>query len=301
MQIIKPVTVTDAILTSSTVPENDHAVWAAGTSYATGAKVILISTHKVYESLINSNQNNDPASDDGTNWLTLGATNRWKAFDQKIADQVVQQNSINYVFGSYNSTVTSVALFNLVGISANITVTDPTAGQVYNSTISLVDNENIIDWLTYFFEEQIQKETIQALDIPPYRNAAVSITVTAATGTDAKLGQIVFGFLTNIGATTYGTSISIEDFSRKETDAFGNFVVVQRAFSQLADFDIQFATGNARRIQRTLAALRAVPVVYIGSADTSFGTTIYGFYRRFDLTLETPSLSFGAIEVEGLT
>ena len=164
-----------------------------------------------------------------------------------------------------------------------------------------MDNENIIDWFTYFFEEQIQKETIQALDIPPYRNAAVSITVTAATGTDAKLGQIVFGFLTNIGATTYGTSISIEDFSRKEADAFGNFIVVQRAFSQLADFDIQFATGNARRIQRTLAALRAVPVVYIGSADTSFGTTIYGFYRRFDLTLETPSLSFGAIEVEGLT
>ena len=301
MQIIKPVTVTDAILTSSTVPETDHTPWDASTSYSTGTKVIVISTHKVYESLINSNQNNDPVTDDGTNWLTLGATNRWKAFDQKIADQVVQQDSINYVFGSYNSNVTSLALFNLVGISANVTVTDSTAGEVYNKNISLVDNRNIVDWFTYFFEEQVQKETVQFIDIPPYLNSAISVTVTANTGEDAKLGQIVFGFLADIGATTYGTSISIEDFSRKQVDAFGNFVVVQRAFSQLADFDVQFETRNARRIQRTLAELRAVPVVYIGSSDTSYGTTIYGFYRRFDLTLETPSLSFGAIEVEGLT
>lgn len=301
MQIIKPVTVTDAILTSSTVPETDYAEWAVGTTYATGDKVILVSTHSIYESLVNSNLGNDPATDDGTNWLTLGATNRWKAFDQKIADQVVQTTSINYVFGNYNSNVTSLALFNMVGINANVTVTDTTVGEVYNTTVSLIDNRNIVDWFTYFFEEQVQKETAQFIDIPPYRNAAISVTVTANTGEDAKLGQIVFGYLTDIGATTYGTSISIEDFSRKETDAFGNFIVVQRAFSQLADFDVQFETPNARRIQRTLAELRAVPVVYIGSSDTAYGTTIYGFYRRFDLTLETPSLSFGAIEVEGLT
>ena len=302
MQIIKPVTVTNAILTSSTVPETDYAEWNAASTYAVGDKVIVIGvTHKIFESLTAGNINQNPVGGDGTQWLTLGATNRWRAFDQKIADQVVQQDSINYVFGNYNSNVTSLALFNLLGISANVTVTDTTAGEVYNTTISLIDNRNIVDWFTYFFEDQVQKETAQFIDIPPYRNAAISVTVTANTGEDAKLGQIVFGYLTDIGATTYGTSISIEDFSRKETDAFGNFIVVERAFSQLADFDVQFETRNARRIQRTLAELRAVPVVYIGSSDTAYGTTIYGFYRRFDLTLETPSLSFGAIEVEGLT
>tara|TARA_R110000822_G_scaffold3317_1_gene14747 strand:+ start:3712 stop:4959 length:1248 start_codon:yes stop_codon:yes gene_type:complete len=415
MQIIKPVTVTNAILTSSTVPETDYAEWNAASTYAVGDKVIVIGvTHKIFESLTAGNINQNPVGGDGTQWLTLGATNRWKAFDQKIADQVIKQDSINYVFGSYNSNVTSLALFNLLGISTNVTVTDadllnttyaitvatgtrydgstgnvfvfdassrPTvtfrrgntyiftqsassnvghqiairqtsgtawtsgvtttgtlgtdsvttfvvpnnapdglqyycvthginmgnditvkgAGEVYNTTVSLIDNRNIVDWFTYFFEDQVQKETAQFIDIPPYRNAAISVTVTANTGEDAKLGQIVFGYLTDIGATTYGTSISIEDFSRKETDAFGNFIVVQRAFSQLADFDVEFETPNARRIQRTLAGLRAVPVVYIGSNDTAYGTTIYGFYRRFDLTLETPSLSFGAIEVEGLT
>lgn len=302
MQIIKPVTVTNSILTSSNVTEDDYAEWASGTTYNVGDKVIVIgTTHKVYESLVGSNLGNDPTTDDGTNWLTLGATNRWKAFDQKISDPVVRATNISYTLADPNSNVTSVALFGLKGSSANVTVTDATEGEVYNQTVSLLDNRNIVDWYTYFFEEQVQREQAQFLDLPPYLGADIDVVVTANTGENTELGQLVLGFLSNLGTTSYGTAISIEDFSRKETDAFGNFIVVERAFSQLADFDVQFETGNARKIQRTLASLRATPVVYIGSPDTAYGTTIYGFYRRFDLTLEGPSLSFGAIEVEGLT
>jgi hypothetical protein len=301
MQIIKPVTVTDSILTSSNITEDDYAQWAVGTTYNVGDKVIVLSTHRIYESLVGSNLGNDPTTDDGTNWLNIGATNRWKAFDQKIGDPVTNLNTIEYVLSDAASNVTSVALFGLEGISANVTVTDDTEGEVYNQTVSLIDNRNIVDWYTYFFEEQVQREQALFLDIPPYVGSDVDVTVTAATGETAELGQLVLGFLSNIGTTSYGTAISIEDFSRKETDAFGNFIVVERAFAQLADFDVQFETANARKIQRTLASLRATPVVYIGSPDTAYGTTIYGFYRRFDLTLEGPSLSFGAIEVEGLT
>lgn len=301
MQIIKPVTVTNSILTSSNVAENDYAEWSAGTTYADGDLVIVIgTTHKVYESLVNSNLGNDPTTDSGANWLEISATNRWKAFDQKISDRVSNLNSIQYVLSDPASNITSVALFGLKGISANVTVNDG-ATEVYNQTISLIDNNNIVDWYTYFFEEQVQREQAQFLNIPPYLGSDVTVTVTEATGQTAQLGQLVLGFLSTLGATAYGTSISIEDFSRKETDDFGNFIVVERAFAQLADFDVQFETANARKIQRTLAGFRATPIVYIGSEDTSYGTTIYGFYRRFDLTLEGPSLSFGAIEVEGLT
>jgi len=115
------------------------------------------------------------------------------------------------------------------------------------------------------------------------------------------VGQIVFGYKVDLGLTTYGTTISIEDFSRKETDAFGNFIIVERPFSKRADYDVRFPTGTARKVQETLAKYRATPIVYIGSEDVAFGTTVYGYYRRFDLTLETPSLSLAAIEVEGLS
>jgi hypothetical protein len=302
MQLIKPVTVTDSVLSSSNVPETDYAAWNSGTAYVVGDKVISTVTHRIYEALIN-NTNVDPTgtATDPATWLNIGATNRWKAFDQKISDPVTQATSIEYTLTDPTSNVTAVTLFGLKGASANVTVTDATDGEVYNRTISLLDNRNIVDWFTYFFEEQVQREQAQFLDLPPYLGSDIDVTVTANTAEDAELGQLVLGLLSNIGVTSYGTSISIEDYSRKEADAFGNFVVVERDFAQLADFDVRFETQNARKIQRTLADFRATPIVYIGSDDTSYGTTIYGFYRRFDLTLEGPSLSFGAIEVEGLT
>jgi len=305
MDIIRPVTVDNTILVSSNVTEDDYAEWASGTTYADGDRVIVIgTTHKVYESLVGSNTGNDPTTDGGTNWLELGATNRWKAFDQKISDQVENTTSIEYTFNDTSSYITAITFFGLSGTELNVTVTDNAVGgdgEVYNTTLSLIDNRDVDDWYSYFFEEIIYKTEAQLLDIPPYLDADLDVTISGETGDTVKVGQIVFGFLVDLGLTTYGTNISIEDFSRKETDAFGNFIIVERPFSKLADYDVKFPTATARKVQETLAQYRATPIVYIGSEDVAYGTTVYGYFRRFDLTLETPSLSLAAIEVEGLS
>ena len=49
MKIIKSITITEAMLTSSDVPENDYAAYNAGTTYTEGDK--CISDHKICESL----------------------------------------------------------------------------------------------------------------------------------------------------------------------------------------------------------------------------------------------------------
>ena len=300
MDIIRPVVVTDAVLDSSNVPENDYAEWNVATAYTVGNRVILLSTHRIYEA-VGSSTGVNPATDDGTNWLNIGATNRWKAFDQKISDPVTQLDSISYTLTDDTSTPTGVALFGLKGVSATVTVTDAVEGEVYNQTNSLLDSDEIFDWFSYFFEEITYVSTTLFTGIPPYRGSTVSVTVTEDTGETAQLGQLVFGSLTELGVTTYGTAISIQDFSRKETDAFGNFIVVERAFANLVDFDVRLPTQTAGRVRRILAEYRATPIVYIGNEDSSFGTVVYGFYRNFDITLDTPSLSFAAIEVEGLS
>ena len=300
MDIIRPVVVTDAVLDSSNVPENDYAEWDVATAYTVGNRVILLSTHRIYEA-VGSSTGVNPATDDGTNWLNIGATNRWKAFDQKISDPVTQLESISYTLTDDNSTPTAVALFGLKGVTATVTVTDSVEGEVYSETKSLLDTLDVIDWYSYFFEEITYVSTMLFTGIPPYFGSTAEVTVTEATGETAKLGQLVFGFLVDLGLTTYGTAISIQDFSRKETDAFGNFIVVQRAFSNLIDFDVRLPTQTAGRVRRVLAEYRATPIVYIGNEDSSYGTIAYGFYRNFDITLDTPSYSFAAIEVEGLT
>lgn len=300
MDIIRPVVVTDAVLDSSNVPEDDHDEWSAGTSYTVGNRVILLSTHRIYEA-VGSSTGVNPATDDGTNWLDIGATNRFKAFDQKISDPVIQLDSIQYTLTDDNSIPTAVALFGVKGVSATVKVTDALEGVVFEETKSLLDSDEVFDWFSYFFEDINFVRTILFTNLPPYRGATVEVTVTQTTGEIAELGQLVFGYLLDLGLTTYGTAISIQDFSRKETDAFGNFIVVERAFSNLVDFDVRLPTQTAGRVRRILADFRATPIVYIGNEDSSFGTVVYGFYRNFDITLDTPSLSFAAIEVEGLS
>ena len=44
MRIVKPISINDAILTSSTVPENDFSDWLIGTTYAKGDRVNYIAT-----------------------------------------------------------------------------------------------------------------------------------------------------------------------------------------------------------------------------------------------------------------
>jgi hypothetical protein len=49
MKIIRPITITEAMLTSTDVPETDYAAYNAGTTYYEGDR--CISGHKIYESL----------------------------------------------------------------------------------------------------------------------------------------------------------------------------------------------------------------------------------------------------------
>ena len=95
MKLIRPTTLTDAMLTSSTAPENDYAVWSSGTAYAVGARVILTSTHRKYEALAAST-GVSPASDP-TKWLDLGPTNRWAMFDARVGTATTRTSTLQVV------------------------------------------------------------------------------------------------------------------------------------------------------------------------------------------------------------
>jgi hypothetical protein len=302
MQAIEPLTITDSILTSSTIPEDDYSAWSSGTTYNLGDRVIVVSVHKVYESAINSNTGNNPVTDDGTKWIELGATNRWKAFDQKISDPATRADSIQYVLTTTNDIVNSLAFFGLKADTVQIIVEETSSStEVYNRTFQLLDTTNVVDWYTYFFEPATEKdEELLVVDLPSYSAAKITINI-LDTGNTVEVGQIVLGRLISLGRTGYGTTIGIEDFSRKERDTFGNAVIIERAFAQTADFEVEISTQDARRVQRFLSLYRATPIVWIGNQDPSYGLIVYGFYTQFSINLATPSISYTTLEVEGLT
>jgi hypothetical protein len=302
MQAIEPFVVTDSSLTSSNVPENDYAEWVSGTTYNLGDRVIVVSVHKVYESASNSNVGNDPTTDDGTNWIEVGATNKWKAFDKRISDPVTQSNIIQYVITLTDTLVNSIAFFGLVAETVRVVVVEPTGSTtVYDETYSMLDTINIVDWYTYFFEPATDKDQeLLITDLPTYTGAEITVTISYPSDT-VEVGQIVFGNLISLGVTGYGTTVGIEDYSRKERDTFGNPVIIERAFAQKADYEVKINTGDVRRVQRFLSNYRATPIVWVGNQDPDYGLIVYGFYNQFSINISTPKISYTTLEVEGLT
>lgn len=297
MNIIPPVTINDAILSATNIVEDDAPVWDNTTSYGLGDNVI--DNHSVYESLITGNVGNDPSTS-SLSWLRLGATNRYKAFDQRIGDRVVNADSVTYTIDHNGEFLTAVAAFGIVGATMEIEVTDPTEGVVFFKSYPLLDNSEVTDYYSYFFSPVgVQEQEVLEVEIPPYLNASTKVTI-LNTGSVAEVGQLVFGRLIGIGVATFGVGLSLKDYSRKERDAFGNPIIVERAFAQNVDFPVILPTISARRLQNTLAKYRAKPVVWVGDNEEGYGTLVYGYYNRFDILLSNPEISEATIEVEGL-
>lgn len=297
MKIIRPTTITDALLTSSTVAEADYAAYNAATTYALGNRVIVTTgDHGIYESLQNANTGNAPATSP-TWWLRVSNTNRWKAFDSKIADQTSNTSSINYVLSP--GSIDAVALLNMDATSVQITLTDPVYGVVYDRTIDLVSTGNVVDGYTYFFEPIARRTDLALLDVPPYSAASVSITITNTGGT-AKVGEIILGRQSALGETEYNPSISIIDYSKKEADTFGNYTVIERTFSKRISCSLLLLNGAVDEVVRQLALYRATPLVWVAAEDFS-SLIVYGFYKSFDLVIPGPTVSSCSLEIEGLT
>ena len=384
MKIIRPITITDGMITGSNVPETEYSAYNAGTTYSGGDRAI--SAHKIYESLTPTareiltldvapsipwlpgqtltgqtsgktctvvayitaltyfvkdrsgtftlgeivgvtgnallladqgaanptfanapNVGHDPATDVALDtplwWKEVSATNRWKAFDNKVGSQTSQATSITYEI-TPGEIFDSIAFINLDAVSVQIVLTDPVEGEVYNETVDLLTtlvsgSATVIDWYTYFFSNIVKTTDFVKFDIPPYLNGVLDITITYAGGT-AKVGGIVLGIGTTIGTTRYNPSIGIHDYSTKDADEYGVYSITEKAFSKKVSCDVVIQNVSLDEIQNLFALYRATALVYVVSESYS-SLIVYGFYKDFNIVLPYPNFSECTIEIEGLT
>lgn len=296
MLIIQPVPVTPAMLTATNVPANDAPDWTAGT-YTLGQKRIY--ERRLYEVIVASTTSRPDigAAADPPSWLDLGAINRFKMFDEIISTETVNPLTID-VDITPGTIVNGAAFFGLSGNSITLTITDPLEGEVYTQTRSLQDNTLIVDWYAYFFEDIAFLSDMVFLDLPSYGSATINALIDGGAG-DAKCGEVVIGKQRNLGVTNFGTSVSIIDYSVKNTDEFGNTIITTRAFSKRADYDVTVNTSAVSSVQKALADIRTTATVFVGDENRP-ETVVYGFYRQFNIVLSTPSISDCSLEVEGL-
>lgn len=230
-------------------------------------------------------------------WKEISATNLWAAFDGKVGSQT-EQDSLITIELTPGEVVDSVALLNLNASSVEITLTDPTDGDVYNEVVEMLSTSGIVDGYTYFFAPIVQKTDHVAFDLPPYGTATLKIEIVS--GETAAVGEIVLGRVRELGTTLYSPSAGIVDYSLKTADEQGNYSLVEGAYSKKYSCTLRIRNTYFDEIFRIMAQYRAVPLVWV--AVEEFTTFIaYGKFNDFSQQLTNTNWSFCTLEIEGLT
>lgn len=273
-----------------------YSVWDVGATYAADDIVISTSTHHEYQSLAAGNTGNSLS--DTTKWLDLGSNNRYRMFDQSNSSLTENGQTIDVTL-TVDGRADSVSLLNLLASSVQIIMTTVADGEIFNQTYDLVSDSGITNWYEYFFEDVIRRGDLVVYDLPLNADPTIQIIITDPNGT-SSVGSCVVGQSRDIGLLVYGASTGIQDYSRKVADEFGNFTIVQRAFSKKANFRIVVPNARVDALSALFASYRAIPVVYVG-VENFTSTWVYGFYKDFRFILSNVETAHLDLEVEGLT
>ena len=296
MRVVLPIAVTEDILISSTISEPDtgEVVYVTGPSL-TGERFILTSTHRAYEVVAIPSTTNDPETGISAvppTWVDVGPTNKFAMFDN-INSTRSEETTTLVVEVKPGVVANSIAGFNISGVTnVNVTVTDPIDGEVYNTDVA-IDNSQLSE---FFDDDDINSEFI-LLDLPFYSNATTKLT---ATGTSIKFGNFVIGNKTILGVAKVEGALQLLDFGKKETDTFGNTVVKPGRTAKLVDFEVSVDFNNVSFVFDVLSSITSIPSAWVATDEVNDPTLVFGYYRDYQESISSATITNATITVEGL-
>ncbi|MFN3987577.1 MAG: hypothetical protein ACK4KV_18970 [Rhodocyclaceae bacterium] len=301
MMVIFPVEVTDEVLLSSNVAEDDAPEWDAGATYEKGDVVIKASSHRKWESVIDGNTGIDPEEDeaDPPRWLALGSTNRYAMFREPIQDTTTCDTEI--VVELAVGLIRGVAFFAVDAAQIEMELTSPEEGVVWSRTTNLVFDSNVDDYYEYFFDPPVRQTDFIALDVPPYGAGTLRIRISSPSG-PVSIGWMAFGPARYIGATRYGAQFSITDFSIKEYDTFGRQIRRKRNYAKRATAELWVKNGLVEGVFQELARRRSDLLVWATVEEWLPGITLLaGHYKDYGVIANYPRETNLFVEIEGMT
>jgi hypothetical protein len=304
MKVIDPVTLTDAMLASISLPEPaaGETLWNAGTNYATGTTAARTTTHRIYERLAPGGVDAALPESAPDKWKELRPTNRWAMFDESVgtASTVTGVGTVTITTTiTPGRAITAVGFFELNAQSVLVEVLDSVGGSVvYTKSVEL-DETELLDWFQYFFEPFSLRSTLVLLDLPPYASGQLRLTFTGQNS--VSVGNVVFGTVYEMGVTGYGATAGIRDYSRKKEDEETQIVRLERRrFAKIMRVRFRLNEEQVNFVHRLLSTLRSTPAVWV--ADNGSGLealVVYGFYKDFTLDLAA-KISHYSLEIEGM-
>ena len=306
MRVTAPLALT---LVSTSVAETSLDEWKVATVYDVGDQVYYDPDEALvfheFEALT-AHTGQTPAIGGTSDWLDLGPANNRRMFDSRTGTLTTDSEEIDVTVAP-GDFFDHVALVRLEGcLTVQIIVsrgTGPSYEEFYDQTFDVT--EDATAWSDYFFGDDSAIRT--ALTITPeifYSDAQVRVILTGATGSTVGLGLLLVGRGRDLGDTIESPSLGIEDYSTKETDAFGNTYLLEREYADRASVQIILPPGQVDAVRRILASYRATPALYDFNntdADERWDSLIiFGYYEDFEVTLSYPGKSFCSLSVQSL-
>lgn len=305
MKVIPPLTITNAMLTSSTAtePGPGETAWVSAGTYSTGDVRIRTSTHRKYRCLNNHTGVTIAPESDATNWLDIGPTNKWAMFDlERNTGTVVSGGTLEVVIQP-GRRVSSIGLVGLVADELTIEVTSGGGPVLYSVTESL-RLRNTTKWSEYYFGEFRFRTAVVRFDLPLVANAEITITLTKASG-DITCGGIVLGTAVDLGriVTNSAPTSDTLNFSKVDRDDFGNATLVKRRAVPKTRQQLLAPKNSVDKLREVRDDLDAVPALWSGLDDKSasgyFETLlILGIYKEFSISLDHENYAVVNLQLE---
>jgi len=299
MFVIKPIVVTDAMLTSSIAePDTGETEWAAGT-FTLGQRRIKSSTHRVYEVVADPSTTDDPEVGvlaTPATWVDVGPTNKWAMFDQINGTSSIGEDiSVDVV---PNQVITSVAGINIQGANTiTVTADSPSLPDPVVRNIEMVDNSMIGDFFDYFFEEIIARTDFVVSDLPLYSDVTITVDFD---GTEVSVGTLILGKQLELGVTNYGSGLSSLNFGTVAESPYGYVKFTPGNKVKLVDFNVTIQTAKVNYVFNQLKALIDIPTVWFATGTLDDPTLVFGYHRDSRINIAYPSISDCTIQVREL-
>ena len=276
MKVLVPVAVSDANLASHSIPENDYPAYSGSAPYGFSDRVVY--AHRIYESLVANNVGNNPDTD-ATRWVDVGPTNRWSMFDASPSAASQAPGAIS--FTANLGAVNDIALSGVIGSTVQVSVNGTTVRTVsVPAPVAPLQTSNVV--------------------ITGLNTAGGTTGITLSGSGVVSVTNVQVGVFRTIGLTQGGGSVSLIDYSGRETDAFGVTSIVRRGYSRRIQVSVDVNVGDIDTVVGYLAKLRA-SVCYWVTSDTYQALNGLGLAKDWSLSISGPRVSTYSLTIETLT
>lgn len=156
-------------------------------------------------------------------------------------------------------------------------------------------------WNYYFLPlERIVDQAVTNIPMSPVATLYVSLTQEGG----PALGHVVAGQAWPIGMTQYNTRLGIRDYSRKDTDEFGNTRLVKRANAKRTSLPLYLHPSRLDSVREVLARMHGLPALWLGDDNEGIGSyqslTVWGWLEDWNAVFAGPNKIDMNIDIQGL-